>query len=193
MFPRRKPFDKTDWYFVVGSDIENVFSSAQAKVVPTTDNSYVQWKATGGIPQPVQSYSDLYDFLEREGMLSTAILTALNEINGLTATQKYAALLASGLTITSTSSPDIVGHYVITDATQFDIMGLVLGILAGQGFPGGVDKFPWADAAGNTHLFTPDEFVLFATAVRDYVAAVRAAAASIGPNVAWPSATVAIP
>jgi hypothetical protein len=193
MFFLRKPFDRTDWYFVVGSDTNHVFSSGRASLVSTGDETYVAWLASRGVPQPVHSFAELYDFLDREGMLTDAIETALSETGQLTPTQNYTARLAGGLTITSQSSPAISGRYTISDSRQFDIMGVVLGILAGQGFPGGVEEFPWYDADGNAHQFTADDFVLFATAVRDYVAELRAAAASTDPAVAWPATSVSLP
>ncbi len=88
-----------------------------------------------------------------------------------TLAQQAAALIAGGLTITSTGTPALNGTYS-TDATaQQNIQAVQIYIQANGKFPGSSGTYPWLDKAGQPHVFpTISEFTAFATAVADFVA-----------------------
>jgi hypothetical protein len=85
----RKPFDKNNVYFIVGNNNEEVFSSAIAKMIPVDDPEYLASKKSGASIKPVNSFSGVYDFCRKEGMLSDVILEALAGTGDLTAEQMY--------------------------------------------------------------------------------------------------------
>lgn len=83
----------------------------------------------------------------------------------------YSAM-ASGIQITSTSTPALNGTYTIDGIAQGRIASVSTYILVNGVFPGGLTEYPWIDMAGSPHTFpTTTEFQAFATAVADYVAA----------------------
>jgi hypothetical protein len=52
-------FNIADWYWVVGGDAANVWSSARAVSVPVTDADYVAWLAVPNAPTQITSMADL--------------------------------------------------------------------------------------------------------------------------------------
>lgn len=111
------------------------------------------------------------------------------------AEQRYATAISAGLAITSTGTPALNGTYSVSDSSRADLTAIQTGINAGAGFPGGASTFPWRDMTGVPHTMTPAQFLAVATAIRDYVAGVKlaAAAAAAGQAATWPAATATIP
>jgi len=79
-----------------------------------------------------------------------------------------AALLA-GIILTSLATGALDGTYDVSPATQIQISGVVAGIGAGLGLPGGGGTFNWPDTSGVPHSFDETNFKNFATAVSTYV------------------------
>ena len=102
----------------------------------------------------------------------------------------YATALASGITITSTSTPSLNGVYNVAPANQDAISAVMTGVANGLGLPGGQATFEYLDASNTPHAFTSDQFKTFATAVRDYVYALALYAAGQGT---LPSPSITIP
>lgn len=107
-----------------------------------------------------------------------------------TTAQKAAALLAAGLTITSTGSTALNGTYACDALSQADIVAIETSLNAGKGFPGGATTFSYPDATGALHSFSEANFTDFAAAVRDYVYALKSYAA--GQTTTLPVATATI-
>ncbi len=87
----------------------------------------------------------------------------------LTLGHQAQALLAGGLTITSTGTPAINGLYPCDDGTRATIAEVVAGISAGQGFPGGGATFDFDIAGGHVVIPSTAAFVAIGAAVRDFV------------------------
>jgi hypothetical protein len=104
--------------------------------------------------------------------------------------QVFAAALASGISVTSTSTPTLNGTYGCTPSDQANITSIMTGIAAGAGVPGGGSTFYWLDASGAPHEFTAAQFLDLSKAIRDYVYALDMFGYGQG---AQPSATATIP
>ncbi len=50
--------DYRDWYWVIGDDDTQVFSSARAAMVPADDAAYAAWREAGGIAAKVNVFAD---------------------------------------------------------------------------------------------------------------------------------------
>ncbi len=88
-----------------------------------------------------------------------------------TLAEQAAALIAGGITITSTGTPALDGVYACNAAAQQNLQAVQTYILTNAKFPGSAGTYPWLDAAGEAHIFpTPVEFEAFSTAVANFVA-----------------------
>jgi hypothetical protein len=89
----------------------------------------------------------------------------------LTLAQQAQALLAAGLTITSTSMPALNATYPTDPATQDHIQAEVNAILLQGTFADGSTSVVWPDVTGAAHTFpSVAEFKLFASAIAAFVA-----------------------
>lgn len=88
-----------------------------------------------------------------------------------TLAQQAAALIAAGLTITSTSTSSLDGTYATDPVSQQHISAEVTSILLNDTFTDGTSSIAWLDAAGASHTFTVAQFKTFATAVAAFVSA----------------------
>ena len=64
----------SDWYWIVGGDQANVWSSARAMSVPVNDADYVAWLAVPHQPTLIASMAELQDVFTAQyppGMLET--------------------------------------------------------------------------------------------------------------------------
>jgi len=107
-----------------------------------------------------------------------------------TIAQKVAALLSSGVVITSTGTPALNGTYAADQLSQSDIIAIETSLSAGKGFPGGESTFSYPDLTGAMHTFNEADFTNLAAAVRDFVYGCRAVAA--GESTAMPTASAVI-
>lgn len=110
---------------------------------------------------------------------------------------RYAALLAGGLTITSTGSPSISGVYAISDQIEADLAATEAAILAAGGttFPTGDTTMLWPLANGTAVVLTIDQFRAVGLALaKVYTLARQALRLQIATNTTqtWPSASVTI-
>lgn len=86
-----------------------------------------------------------------------------------TLAEQAAALLAAGLTISSTSTPALDGTYATDSVSQQHIQAEIIAILTNNTFAEGTSSIAWLDAAGASHTFTVAQFKAFATAVAAFV------------------------
>ncbi|WP_407971474.1 tail fiber assembly protein [Burkholderia pyrrocinia] len=56
-------FDVTNWYWIVGDDKSQVWSSRRAKFVSTADEDYAAWLDEGGNPTKIDTIDSLADVL----------------------------------------------------------------------------------------------------------------------------------
>jgi hypothetical protein len=56
-------YDASNWYWCVGGDASNVWSSKRAMSVPIDDAEYTAWLAAVGGPSPLATMQELYDLL----------------------------------------------------------------------------------------------------------------------------------
>lgn len=103
---------------------------------------------------------------------ATAALSAF-DLNAWQSAQSaksnYSDAVGAGITISSKSAPNLNGTYAIDSAARSNIDGIYSGIKNGDGLPGNGPTFNYADSSGVFHSFTPDQFMNFAKAVRDYI------------------------
>ena len=80
--------------------------------------------------------------------------------------------IAQGLTIRSTTTPELDGTYALDRAR----VTAVAAFIASHGaFPSGLPTLEWADINGQAHKFTsPSQFMAFATAVIDLLSSLEA-------------------
>lgn len=58
-----KPYDVSNWYWIVNGDIAKVFSSAIGDYVQTTNDAYVGWLADGTAPTRIANEAELGEVL----------------------------------------------------------------------------------------------------------------------------------
>jgi hypothetical protein len=54
-----KPFDITNWYWIVAGDQTRVFASKSGDYVPVADATFVAWKADGTLPTAIDTEASL--------------------------------------------------------------------------------------------------------------------------------------
>lgn len=106
----------------------------------------------------------------------------------------FDALIAGGITLTSTGTPALNGTYSTHSVAQANISAIQIGIGSGMGLPGGSATFAYLDSAGGQHQFSAANFTAFAIAVRDFVYHSLIALATIegGGTATFPLNTVTI-
>jgi hypothetical protein len=76
--------------------------------------------------------------------------------------------LGAGIVLTSLATGSLNGTYDVSPGTQVLINGIIAGIGAGLGLPGGAGTFLWLDTSNNGHAFNETNFKNFATVVSGY-------------------------
>ena len=135
-------YNPLDWYWFVAGDTSQVYASARAQYVPTSDSSYTAWVAAGGMTTSILNAQELFDVLVAQWVPST---------------------LNAGITLTSTGTPSLNGAYPLDPQSQQYITSISTGVAAGKGLPGGGGTFMF-----NGHSFSSANFLAFATAAEDY-------------------------
>jgi hypothetical protein len=125
------PYTPSDWYWIIGGDQANVWSSRRAASVPVSDPDYVAWLAVGGLTPQLATMQKLFDILSAQyppGTLQTytAFRRWQKEQGGIT--------LASGMPIKT------------DDRAQAKITGA---LVAAQELPTVIT--PWHAADGTVH------------------------------------------
>jgi len=137
------------WYWIIGTNTSQAWSSAGMKfVVTATDVDYQNWIAAGNSPTIIGAGADLAQVM----------------IN-----QALPALMAQGVPLTSASTPSLNGTYELGISTLNTITGLSTKFAAGRPVPGGGLTFNYADASGAPHAFTAANFMNFADAIVDLI------------------------
>ena len=52
-------YQPSDWYWIIGADTGNVWASARAMLVPTSDPNYSAWLDLGGAARQVATMADV--------------------------------------------------------------------------------------------------------------------------------------
>lgn len=160
-----------------------------------TANAQTVWASTNSTGAVTGYYANAAPVPTPPGCCTTMLLTdprVIAFLNTPTPQQNYAAALASGIQITSTSTPALNGIYSVDAGSQNFVSGIASSIGAGSGLPGGGATFQYLDMTGVPHTFTSSQFLLLAVAVRNYVyLCVIAQATGIGG--VWPSNAITIP
>lgn len=111
---------------------------------------------------------------------------------GPTLALQAVALLADGLTVTSTANGALNATYATDQTSQLDVIAIETSLNAGQGFPpNNATTFAYPDRAGNQHTFTQSDFTNLAAAIRNFVYACKAVIG--GTSTTLPPATATIP
>ena len=134
-------YNPLDWYWFVGGNTSQVYSSARAEYVPVSDTTYVAW-AVNNTATSILNAPELYEVL---------IL------------QWIPSVFAAGINITSTGTPSLNDTYPLDPQSQQYITSISTGVAAGKGLPGGGSTFMY-----NGHSFTAANFLAFAQAAEDY-------------------------
>ena len=128
------------------------------------------------------------------GVTLTLSLAEQQQVNAAAAQAKYAALIAGGLTITSTGTPAINGTYGTAASDQANFNAVQTYVLT----TGTLQQTPqpWFLQNG-TPVMIPSAAVFreISTAVANFVtnAKVAAAESAAGQSVTWPSSSVSVP
>ena len=149
--PAAQAFNIRDWYWIVGGDTTQVWSSAQAKFVPVGDPGYVAFLAGGGMPQRISSVEELAAVFAQQypaGMLSTY------------ANYKQWSLATAGYTIT-------LSGVTCLFATDPESLTLITGKAVRLGQPNPPATIEWQFASGSVEL-TAADFMLAANAIADF-------------------------
>jgi len=176
-------YNVTNWYWLVQPTAsQQAWSSASATYVPLSDASYQAWLAAGNRPTKIGSEADLAEVFTSQFPAGWPASAA----------QQVAALLAGGLTITSTSTPALNGTYACDAASIAHISAEMISALVNGVFADGSASVVWADIAGGQHTFpSVAAWKPFATVVGAFVAA--ATKVAIGVSATLPPNTATIP
>jgi hypothetical protein len=163
------PFNPRNWYWIVGDNPTQVYSSAQAVFVSIDDQTYQDWLAL-----PTNNPTVIAN--------STALQEVLDGIYPLgTPSGQVLDLLNQGLAITSNSNSSLNGTYAIDSAACQTINSITTGITnKSMTLPGGGSTFVYPDIDGDAHSWNINAFTDFAQTVMNYVYAVRMNAATNG-------------
>jgi hypothetical protein len=175
---------------------------AQQVLYETANGAILQWQDTAAFsyaPTPAGAATLTVTPAQWEAQSSAFYVAAGALVAGAlpapapTLAQQAAALLAVGLTITSTATPALNGVYACDDAAQAKL-SRVYGLIerAGGAFPAALAAMPWTDQSGAPHVFpTVAQFLALETAVGDFVLACDLIIATNSGTL--PPATAAIP
>lgn len=147
-------YNPADWYWIVGNDATQVYSSARAASVPASDSQYLAFLARGGGATPIASLAELAEVLAAQypaGMLTTY------------ANAKQWGLAIGGYTIT-------LSGVVCTFQSYPESMTLITGKAVRLGQPNPPATIEWQFATGSVTLSAAD-FMLAANAMADFVQA----------------------
>jgi hypothetical protein len=166
-------FVPTSWYWIVGGNAAEIWSSASLGYVPATDATYAAWLAAGNQPTAIGSAAELYQVMQQD---------------------VAPVLQAAGVQVTSTSTPALNGAYPIDPAAQSIMSAIAAGVAAGKGLPSGTSTFAYPNSAGAEVTFTADQFTNFAAACEAYLYAFNQALAARvgGSSTAMPSTALTI-
>lgn len=101
------------------------------------------------------------------------------------------AMLAGGLTISSTSGPSLNGTYAADPTTQVQIQAEIISLLQNKLFANGTTSLAYPDIDNEPHTFTSVQFQNFATAMGLFVSSITAVVR--GHSTTLPSNSVTIP
>jgi hypothetical protein len=65
----------SDWYWMIGGDQTQVFSSKRNALVPVSDASYQAWLSLGNTPTQIDTVASLHDVLAKAGVPPYAPVT----------------------------------------------------------------------------------------------------------------------
>jgi hypothetical protein len=168
------PYSASSWYWQVAGDTSFVWSSARFAYVSLGDSQYQTFLANGGTLNPISSENDL---------------------NGVMANQVIPNYLSTGLTIQSTGNPAINSVYALDNVTVDQVGTVARDSACGLGLPLGLATFTYPDIYGNSQTFTATQIQNLYVAMRNYIAGVYMAVASLTHKIAasLPSNSVTIP
>lgn len=160
-------------YWNIEGNSAEVFSAASGTLVPTTNAAYQTWLAAGNLPARAGgiTWTELHDVLMNQA--PTAWLraaAALLASGGLTPSQSAILALATGLTISSTSTPAVNGTYAVDANTQVHMLSEIVSINTNGAFADGTTSIAWQNWAQTaTAIFTVALFKELVTAVGAFV------------------------
>ena len=170
------PYNPVDWYWFVGGNPTQVWSSKRFSYVPVSDQEYATWLTdplhiTSINPHP----ADLYQVMQ-EFVLPLYFNTASIEV-------------------TSTGTPDINAAYSLGSNALSQIGMVARDVAAGFGFPSGEATFQYPDAAGILHDLTEANIQDLYKAMRSQIASITSAVQTLalGGAAVIPSNAVTIP
>jgi len=132
------------------------------------------------------------DGLHDTSQLTAAQLASLEAVLAghnpakIPASQSYAAALAAGCQIVSTSTPALNGTYALDPQPLSNVTSEQVYIATTGKFTNGQTTRAWADAGGAFHVFPSTAvFTAFAEAIAQYVDSLSAALATAQTGGAW--------
>jgi hypothetical protein len=189
-------YNPNQWYWIVGNDPINVFSSvAAAEVSQVSDSGYLSFLSAGNHPSRVSGYAVLYDVLVSAApAVATAATSFFMSKNALTTATIINNLLNSGITITSIGNSSLNGTYPCDPATQIKVVSIVTGINSGKGLPDGNSSYGVMDMSGNVNNFSATDYINLSAAIESYVYNLYATETTLlaGGNPSWPSPNITI-
>jgi hypothetical protein len=122
-------YTPSDWYWIVGADEANVWSSRRAASVPISDPDYVAWLAAGGLTPRLATMQELFDIMSEQyppGTLNTytAFKRWQKEQGGITLssgmpikTDDRAQAKITGVFVAAQEKPDMVTPWHAPDGS----------------------------------------------------------------------------
>jgi hypothetical protein len=96
-------YNPRDWYWFVGGDETQAFSSATAAFVAAADATFVAWLAAGGVPTRIDTLANLREVLAQAGVPPFAPVTPLQARKAL----RIAGLIDQVDTAVAAATPEI--------------------------------------------------------------------------------------
>lgn len=181
-------FNKADWYWVVGEDETQVWSSATMSYIPQNTPAYVSWLSTGNFPIRIATKENMDTIISNLTSGGSVIFRQA---------RKY---LNEGITITSTSDGWTSTFSVTTEPFGDSIWATLTreqeainasSVTGNTTFADGSNSLHWPDINNTLRTLSPAQFIAFKTAIGTFVSKIRSFAHSV-PGATLPPNQVTI-
>lgn len=161
-------FDIRNWYWLIGNDIDRVFSSERASYIPVDDAAYTSWLARGNFPTPTDTEEELIAYLAPRlpdlvllfprGLLAYAPIARWRKETG--------GIVVGGVPVAT------------DDRSKQMILGARLAAEADSGF-----TTPWVGSDGSINTLNAAQVIAISDAVLAHVAGCFATFAAIKADI----------
>jgi hypothetical protein len=166
-------YNVNDWYWQVGGDTTEVWSSSRFAYVPVNDAFFQQWLSNGN---------------------SLVQIDGIKSLMQVMASQRIPNYLGGGLAIISQSKDTLNATYALDSASILQLGILARDVSSGFQLPLVANLVQYPDINANPISCSPEDIENIYTAARDYIAGINLAVSTLisGAAATLPSQPVTI-